>query len=138
MATNVVELDLPVLEADTAERRVDLLGERLAAAERSWIARNEFGFSILHYPDVVAILRDRRWHSATSRIMELYGVTEPEHLARQRRSILSAEGDEQVLELGHDPTSPLRRASARAVRDFTVPRRRSRTAAVSSSESSRK
>ncbi len=96
MATNVVELDLPVLEADTAERRVDLLGERLAAAERSWIARNEFGFSILHYPDVVAILRDRRWHSATSRIMELYGVTEPEHLARQRRSILSAEGDEHL------------------------------------------
>ena len=52
---------------------------------------------------------------------------------------LAPEGDEGALELGHLLPPPARkRASARAVRDFTVPRRTPSTTAVSSSESSRK
>ncbi len=48
------------------------------------------------YEDVVAMLRDKRWHSAASKIMELGGITDPTYLARQRTSILSAEGDEHT------------------------------------------
>lgn len=94
--TSVVELDLPVLEmvADS-DRRASAASLRAAAGE-SWIARNVFGFSILHYDDVVAMLRDKRWHSAVSQIMEMSGVTDPEHLARRRTSILSAEGDQHT------------------------------------------
>jgi cytochrome P450 len=96
MVTSVFDLEMPTLEVDLVETNFDLLTERLAAAETSWIARNPFGFSILHYDDVVAMLRDRRWHSATSKIMELYGVTDEEYLARRRTSILSAEGEEHT------------------------------------------
>jgi cytochrome P450 len=95
MGTSVYDLEMPKLaiEVDTA---FDLVAERIAAAEESWIARNEFGFSILHYDDVVAMLRDKRWHSATSKILELYGVTDPQYLQRNRKSILSAEGEEHT------------------------------------------
>ena len=88
------DLDLPILE-QFGDRQA-LHDERIAAAELGWLARNEFGFSVLHYDDVVAILRDKRWHSATSRIMEMQGVTDPKYLARRRTSILSAEGDEHT------------------------------------------
>ena len=68
------------------------------AADQSWIARNMFGYSILHYDDVVAMLRDKRWHSASGKIIEMSGVDNPEWLERSRRrsSILSAEGDEHT------------------------------------------
>jgi cytochrome P450 len=65
-------------------------------ADRSWIARNLFGYSILHYDDVVAMLRDKRWHSASGQLMELAGIDNPAWLARRRTSILSAEGDEHT------------------------------------------
>ena len=42
------------------------------------------------------MLRDKRWHSAASKIMEMSGITDPQYLARQRTSILSAEGDEHT------------------------------------------
>ena len=59
----------------------------------AWLAHNMFGFAVWHYDDVTSILRDKRWHSATSRIPELMGVTDPRFLDRQQVNILSAEGD---------------------------------------------
>lgn len=95
--TTVWDLDgLPVLDLDAAEDRQAAMDAVNAAAGESWIARNLFGFSILHYEDVVAMLRDKRWHSATSRILEMQGVTDPQYLERRRTSILSAEGDEHT------------------------------------------
>src|SRR5262249_15499693 len=44
----------------------------------------------------VALLRDRRFHNFASRLAEFAGVTDTEFLARQRPSILSAEGDEHA------------------------------------------
>ena len=67
-----------------------------AAAKKSWIARNMFGYSILRFDDVVAMLRDKRWHSASGKLLELSGIDNPEWLARRRTSILSAEGDEHT------------------------------------------
>jgi len=55
-----------------------------------------FGYSILRYDDVVAMLRDKRWHSASGKLLELSGIDNPEWLARRRTSILSAEGDEHT------------------------------------------
>ncbi len=98
MATPATDLDIPNLtwldqSATGFEQRRDATE---AAAAESWIARNMFGFSILHYDDVVAMLRDKRWHSASGKILEMSGIDNPEWLARRRTSILSTEGDEHT------------------------------------------
>jgi cytochrome P450 len=93
--TTVFDLDLPTLEVTDGDfDEVSDVVRRVA--EESWIAKNLFGFSILHYDDVVAILRDKRWHSAVSKIPEMYGVTDEQFLQRRRTSILAAEGDEHT------------------------------------------
>ncbi|MGH9134457.1 MAG: hypothetical protein ACRDZZ_11005, partial [Ilumatobacteraceae bacterium] len=94
MATSVFDLDLPVLDFLDAGLTFDEQADRVAgAAKQSWIARNPFGFSVLRYDDVVAVLRDKRWHSASSRILEMYGIDDPKYTERNRESILSAEGE---------------------------------------------
>ncbi len=98
MTTLASELDIPDLTW-LADPSIDAEQQREAAADAardSWIARNLFGYSVLHYDDVVAVLRDKRWHSASGQIMELAGIDNPEWLARRRTSILSAEGDEHL------------------------------------------
>ncbi|HEX4982938.1 MAG TPA: cytochrome P450 [Ilumatobacteraceae bacterium] len=93
-ATSVFELELPVLDFLDAGMTFDEQADTVAeTARQSWIARNPFGFSVLHYDDVVAVLRDKRWHSASSRILEMYGIDDPKFTDRNRESILSAEGD---------------------------------------------
>jgi cytochrome P450 len=96
--TTVFDLDLPTIDlwSDDLDDIDDINDLVRRTSERSWIARNQFGFTILHYDDVVAILRDRRWHSAAARIPEMYGITDEAFLARRRTSILSAEGDEHT------------------------------------------
>lgn len=96
MGLTAHDLSIPSIDlAFEPDREVAAATLRAAAAE-SWIARNPLGFSILHYDDVVAMLRDKRWHSATSKVMELSGITDPVYLERQRQGILSAEGDEHT------------------------------------------
>src|SRR5258706_7855013 len=91
MPTLVSELDLPELyEEGTFEQRH---ARRMELKDDHWLVRNMFGYAVLHYDDVTAILRDKRWHSAVSRIPELMGITNPEFLERQQVSMLSAEGD---------------------------------------------
>ena len=98
MAVAVSALDIPDLSGlDGVTLSVDAARDAAAAAAReSWIARNMFGYSILHYDDVVAMLRDKRWHSASGKILEMSGIDNPEWIARRRTSILSAEGDEHT------------------------------------------
>ncbi len=99
MATLASDVDMPDLSSlDRITMTVDeQRRQAAAAAEQSWIARNMFGFSILHYDDVVAMLRDKRWHSASGKILEMSGIDNPEWLERRRRpSILAAEGDEHT------------------------------------------
>jgi cytochrome P450 len=92
--TNAFDLDLPDLATADAATTIEEQSERVQAAAREhWIARNPFGFSILHHDDVVAVLRDKRWHSASGRIAEMFGIDDPAFTARRRVSILSAEGD---------------------------------------------
>jgi cytochrome P450 len=92
MATLASDLDLPEITfADgNYEQRRSL---RLSLASDHWLVRNAFGYEVLRYDDATAVLRDKRWHSAVSRIPELMGITNPSFLERQQVSILSAEGD---------------------------------------------
>ncbi|TDT16779.1 cytochrome P450 [Ilumatobacter fluminis] len=98
MGTLATELDLPDLsyldDADrTWEESRDAADE---VARQHWLARGLLGFAVLHYDDVVAVLRDKRWHSASGQILEMAGIEDSEWTARRRQSILSAEGDEHV------------------------------------------
>ncbi len=92
MATSVFETDLPTLDLmdvpfDEAQRVMhEMAGEY-------WLARNPFGFTVLRYDDVAAVLRDKRWHNAAAILPKMMGVTDPAFLERDRVSILSAEGD---------------------------------------------
>ncbi|MGZ7010881.1 MAG: hypothetical protein ACXVI2_12355, partial [Ilumatobacteraceae bacterium] len=92
MATPASELDLP--EITLADGNYDQRhAMRMSLRPDQWLVRNLFGYAVVRYDDAVAVLRDKRWHSATSKIPELMGITNPAFLERQQVSILSAEGD---------------------------------------------
>jgi len=95
LATDMEMPDLTGLD-DPSVTSEQISAAAQAASDQSWIARTLFGFTILHYDDVVAMLRDKRWHSGAGQIIEMSGIDNPEWLGRQRRSILTAEGDEHV------------------------------------------
>ncbi|MEY2468494.1 MAG: hypothetical protein QOF21_1192 [Actinomycetota bacterium] len=63
MATPVGELDVPEIDA-FGVGRLEGLAKLREASQDHWLVKNMFGFGVMHYEDVVAILRDRRWHSA--------------------------------------------------------------------------
>ncbi len=90
-ATSVFELDIPTIDVNLDHE--EAVAFTKAAAENHWLIRNPLGFSILHYDDVVASLRDKRWHSAIAKLPEMRGITDPEYLERDRSSILASEGD---------------------------------------------
>jgi cytochrome P450 len=87
--TLVHELDLPMLPENDGTIDAETEAIVRAAAEQSWLARGAIGYAALHYDDVVAVLRDKRWHSLLSRLNELRGL--PEDMRGE--SILSAEGE---------------------------------------------
>jgi cytochrome P450 len=88
----VHELDLP--DAPMADpAHFEPLANLREPRPDSWLTRTMFGYGVHRYEDVQAVLRDRRWHSAASRIAEMSGITDPDYLSRRRESILSAEGD---------------------------------------------
>lgn len=94
---DVTDLDLPVLPALDASVSIAEEDAMLAELAREhWIARSTFGYALLRYEDVRAVLRDKRWHSAAGRIAEMYGLADSDFGRRRRISILSAEGDEHT------------------------------------------
>jgi cytochrome P450 len=90
-ATSVFELDIPSI--NLGMNHEESFAFTKSAAMDHWMIQNPMGFSLLHYDDVVACLRDKRWHSAISKIPEMRGITDPEFLARDRESILATEGE---------------------------------------------
>src|SRR6187551_1426190 len=93
MVTLVTDLELPELPL-----RPDGLDPHIVPtpdlADDEWLVNNPpFGYSVVRYEDIIGILRDKRWHSASGRIPELMGITREDFLERQQVSILSAEGD---------------------------------------------
>lgn len=93
-ATPVGELDLPALDLIGAERQQVL--QRVAEARRQhWLARGELGYIVTTYDDTVAILRDRRFHSALSIVTQAPDVTERRTRPRGQ-SILAMDGPEHA------------------------------------------
>jgi len=94
MVTAVHELDLPLLDTNELERW-EALEAIEEARRRHWLARTPLGFTVTRYEDAVAVLRDRRFHSALSLIPQMAGITLAEGDFEERGpSILSMEGDE--------------------------------------------
>ena len=93
-ATAADELDLPMYDPTGLDReqRLDLLVE---CQRRHWLARTPLGFGVMRYADIVAILRERRFHSALSLIPQMQGVAGTT-MEERRPSILSMEGDEHA------------------------------------------
>ncbi|MGB3734593.1 MAG: cytochrome P450 [Ilumatobacter sp.] len=93
---SVHDLDLPLVTPEMRElERSDSAKAYRSVAEQSWIARSPVGYSILHYDDVVAILRDKQWHNAVALLPTLMGITDPFFTDRPT-SILAAEGEAHV------------------------------------------
>ena len=92
--TTVFELELPVYDPEGLDRagRMAALAD---ARSRHWLARTPLGFAVTRYADVVALLRERRFHSALSLIPQMQGI-EGGDFERRRPSILSMEGDEHA------------------------------------------
>ena len=89
----VNELDLPFVDILSEGDRDSTLQLVREAGEHSWLVRTPFGYLLPRYEDVVAILRDRRFHNAASLIIEMSGMSNPDLLRSDRPSILSAEGE---------------------------------------------
>jgi cytochrome P450 len=94
-ATSAHDLELPELETAGLERSEVLAAIRRARAEH-WLARTPLGFMLSDYRDAVAVLRDRRFHSALSLIPQMAGLEPDGYMQSRRRSILSMEGDEHA------------------------------------------
>jgi cytochrome P450 len=88
----VTDLELPLLNTIGMER-LDALAAVQAAQSQHWLARTDMGFTVTHFEDVTAILRDKRFHSALSILPQMNGLPESEYADRRSRSILSMEGD---------------------------------------------
>jgi cytochrome P450 len=95
MTMLAAELDLPEIPFDEGsfEERMAL---RAALPADTWLVKNLIGYGVLRYDDAVAVLRDKRWHSASGKIPELMGITRQDFLENRRNSILSTEGEEHV------------------------------------------
>lgn len=94
MTISALELDLPSISLLDLERD-DALAEIEAARRQHWLARTDLGFSVLEHRDAVAVLRDRRFHSALA-LLSRDPATQDGYLDNRRRSILSMEGDEHA------------------------------------------
>src|SRR6476469_4922644 len=92
--TTVFDLDLPAYDPDGLDRaaRWAALG---AARAQHWLVRTPIGFGVTRYADAVALLRERRFHSALSLLPQMQGV-EGAEIEERRPSILSMEGDEHA------------------------------------------
>ena len=91
---NLVLPDISVIldETKTAEQIQSAVQE---IAAENWIAKNPFGYSILHYDDCVKILRDKRWHNPTKRTMEMFDLGFEED-GKKVLPLNTVEGDDHV------------------------------------------
>jgi len=94
VAISAQELDLPTCDLTDLDRqsRFAVLAD---ARDRHWLARSPMGYVVTRYSDTVAVLRERRFHSALSLIPQMQGI-ETTAMEERRPSILSMEGDEHA------------------------------------------
>ncbi|WP_261574110.1 cytochrome P450 [Frankia gtarii] len=90
-ARSIHELDLPSLR-DTGVGALDPAAIQ-ASWQHHWLSRTPLGFAVTRHEDVFAVLRDRRFHSASSRLAKMPGDDE-DYLGSLPRSLLSMDGNE--------------------------------------------
>jgi cytochrome P450 len=97
VTTPVGELELPVLDLEGLDR-MQALAAVTNVGTRHWLARTPMGYALTDYPDVVAVLRDRRFHSALALVPQIRAGAGagPDRRAGRRPSILEMEGDEHA------------------------------------------
>ena len=95
MAQLVSELELPYLDTIGLERH-DAIEAIEAARAQHWLARTDMGYSVTGLPDVTAILRDKRFHSALSIIQRAPELQGSSYAETRRSSILTMEGDDHA------------------------------------------
>src|SRR4051794_41230944 len=93
--TTVQDLEVPSIDM-VAMTRDDALAALGAARREHWLVRTPFGYLLTRYDDAIAVLRDRRFHSALSLIPQMAGVESADYFDERRPSILSMEGDEHA------------------------------------------
>lgn len=94
MTTPVQDLDLQEIDVLGLDR-AEAVAAFEAAQEQHWLARVPLGYAVSRHEDVMAVLRDRRFHSALSVLPQISGV-EGMVGERQQRSILAMEGPEHT------------------------------------------
>jgi len=67
-----------------------------AAREESWLARTPFGFAVLRYDEISAILKDPRLHQGSAAILALRGVTDGPLVDWWKGTILNIDGAEHT------------------------------------------
>nr|XP_061840627.1 nocardicin C N-oxygenase-like [Nerophis lumbriciformis] len=93
MPTLAAELDCPVIDETRGDTGPGRRAEMQALAEQSWIARGPLGYLLTRHDDCIAVLKDKRWHSAAGLIAQMNQIDDERYLKRQeRKSILSMEG----------------------------------------------
>ena len=93
VAVSVHDLDLPLYDPEGLGRE-QRLARLLECQREHWLTRTPLGYGVMRYADIVAILRERRFHSALSLIPQMQGMSQS--MEERRPSILSMEGDEHT------------------------------------------
>lgn len=93
-AVSAYDIELPTYEPDGLDRAMRLV-QLADIGATDWLARTPLGFAVMRYSDIVAVLRDRRFHSALSLLPQMQGVADAS-IESRRPSILSMEGDEHA------------------------------------------
>ena len=94
VAVSVHELDVPLYDPEGLERD-QRLARLLECQREHWLARTPLGYGVMGYADIVAVLRERRFHSALSLLPQMQGMS-ADSMEERRPSILSMEGDEHT------------------------------------------
>lgn len=95
VAMSVHEIELPHVDTSDLDRSEALAVIRQARAVH-WLAQTPLGFLLTDHHDAVAVLRDRRFHSALSLLPRMAGLEQDQYMRGRRRSILAMEGDEHA------------------------------------------
>ena len=92
MPIPISELDVPEIDTWSLDRDGILAAIAEIRAEH-WIARTPLGHILTRHEDSIAILRDRRFHSAISLIPQMQGIDGSVFAEERQPSILAMEGD---------------------------------------------
>ncbi|MGP8010092.1 MAG: cytochrome P450 [Acidimicrobiales bacterium] len=108
MATPVEELDLPLLDGGVYRDPELEVADLARQSARGWLARFTFGYVVLDYDDVAALLRDKHLHQASSLVSQLFTGEGTALDELNRDGILSAEGEDhtRLRRLVAPPFSP--------------------------------